>query len=142
MARSRNSNRNSNRKANTATDTLIGQGSEVTGKLNCEANLRIEGTFNGEIESQGDVTVGEYAVARSTIQAREVIIAGKVYGDIAATGKLTITATGQMYGDVTASSLIIMEGGALSGTSTMNLSDPVTEKSKEMNPRFLQTEVS
>lgn len=137
MARSRNSNRKG-----AGTDTLIGQGSEVTGKLNCEANLRIEGNFNGEIESQGDVTVGEYAVARSNIQAREVVIAGKVYGDIATLGKLTITATGQMFGDVTASSLIIMEGGTLSGTSTMNSVDPASEKSKDVNPRFLQTEVS
>ncbi len=139
MARSRNSNR---RNSSGATDTLIGQGCEVTGKLTCEANLRIEGSFNGEIESQGDITVGEYAVARSNIKAREVVIAGKVYGDIATTGKLTITPTGQMFGDVSASSLIIMEGGALSGTSTMNHLEPASEKSKDVNPRFLQPEVS
>ena len=138
MARSRR-----NGKEFTATDTLIGQGSVITGKLNCEANLRIEGKFNGQIESQGDVTVGEYAEARSNIQAKEVIIAGKVYGDIAATGKLTITPTGQMFGDVSSASLIIMEGGALSGTSTMSLpeSNPVSDKPKDASSRTLQTEV-
>ncbi|HEY2493135.1 MAG TPA: polymer-forming cytoskeletal protein [Paenibacillus sp.] len=140
MARSRKS-----RNELTATDTLIGLGSELTGTINCEANLRIEGNFNGEIASQGHVTVGEYAVARSNINAREVIIAGKVYGDIATSGKLTITATGEMFGDVTASALIIMEGGALSGTSTMNQPEPVSSvatSSKDASSRFLQPEVS
>ncbi|WP_438347575.1 bactofilin family protein [Paenibacillus sp. FA6] len=138
MARSRRSEREL-----TATDTLIGQGSEITGKLNCDANLRIEGKFNGQIESQGDVIVGEFAEARSNIQAKEVIIAGKVYGDIAASGKLTITPTGQMFGDVSSSSLIIMEGGALSGTSTMSPpeSKAVSDKSKDASSRSLQTEV-
>jgi cytoskeletal protein CcmA (bactofilin family) len=137
MARSRRSGREGS-----ATDTLIGQGSEITGKLICDANLRIEGKFNGEIESQGDVTVGEYAEARSNIQAKEVIIAGKVYGDISITGKLTITATGHMYGDVSATSLIIMEGGSLSGTSKMNPIEHASTASKGVNPHFLQTEVS
>ncbi|MNP45802.1 Polymer-forming cytoskeletal [compost metagenome] len=136
MARSRRSN-----KGSMATDTLIGQGSEITGKISCEANLRIEGKFNGEIETQGDVTVGEFAVARSNIQAREVFIAGKVYGDIATTGRLMITATGHMFGDVSAASLIIMEGGALSGTSKMISSDPVPENSTDVDSRFLRTEV-
>ncbi|MGF7046309.1 cytoskeletal protein CcmA (bactofilin family) [Paenibacillus sp. DS2015] len=140
MARLRKS-----RKALVATDTLIGQGSEITGTIQCDANLRIEGNFNGEIASQGYVTVGESAIARSNINAREVIIAGKVYGDVATTGKLTITATGEMFGDVTASALIIMEGGALSGTSTMNQPEPVptmATPSKEVSSRFLQPETN
>lgn len=140
MARSRRS-----QKEPVATDTLIGQGSEITGTLNCEANLRIDGIFNGEIVSQGHVTVGEYAIARSNISAREVIIAGKLYGDITTSGKLTITSTGEMFGDVNASALIIMEGGALSGTSTMNPPEPVPSvatSSKDASSRFLQPEVS
>ncbi|AOZ92313.1 bactofilin family protein [Paenibacillus crassostreae] len=136
MTRSRRNN-----KQNKTMDTLIGQGSEMTGKLHCESNLRIEGKFNGEIESQGEVVVGENAVARSNIQAKEVIIAGKVYGDIAAAGRLTITPTGHMFGDVSATSLIIMEGGSLSGTSTMN-STTESETSKDIDSRFLQSEVS
>ncbi|MCJ8014407.1 polymer-forming cytoskeletal protein [Paenibacillus sp. KQZ6P-2] len=102
------------------TDSLVGRGTEVEGALSCEANVRIEGTFNGIIESRACVTVGEHAVARSDIKAREVIIAGKVYGDVQAEDKLTITSTGQMYGDVlAATSLVITEGGILNGSSKM-----------------------
>ena len=76
----------------------------MEGVLQCEENLRIDGRFNGSIESQGCVTIGEEAIARSNISAREVIVAGKVYGDVTAENKLTITPTGQMYGDVYAAS--------------------------------------
>ncbi|NMO95725.1 bactofilin family protein [Paenibacillus lemnae] len=100
--------------------TLISQGSLVEGKLSCETDLRIDGQFQGDIESTAHVTIGEGAVARSTITAVEVIVAGTVYGDINAEEKLTITRTGQMYGDVAAASLIIMEGGVLNGASHMN----------------------
>lgn len=113
------------------TDSLIGRGTEVEGALSCDANVRIEGTFNGVIESRACVTVGEHAVARSDISAREVIVAGKVYGDIQAEGKLTITSTGQMFGDVlAASSLVIAEGGILNGSSKM-------EPKKDEHPQTL-----
>lgn len=108
-----------NKRPSHRTDTLIGPGSEVEGVLQCEDNLRIDGRFNGSIESQGCVTIGENAVARSSISAREVIVAGKIYGDVTAENKLTITPTGQMYGDVCANSLVIMEGGLLHGASVM-----------------------
>ncbi|MGN7491891.1 bactofilin family protein [Paenibacillus sp. SAF-054] len=102
------------------TDSLIGRGTEVEGALACEANVRVEGKFNGVIESRACVTIGEHAEARSDISAREVIIAGKVYGDVQAEGKLTITSTGQMFGDVlAAASLVIAEGGILHGASRM-----------------------
>ena len=108
-----------NKHTHSAASTLISEGSLVEGSLHCENDLRIDGGFYGTIESQGNVIIGERAVTRSNISAREVVIAGKVYGDITAAGKLIITPTGQMHGDVTASSLVIMEGGILNGASHM-----------------------
>lgn len=43
-------------------DSLIGPGSEFEGVLQSEDNLRIDGRFNGSIESQGSVTIGERIV--------------------------------------------------------------------------------
>lgn len=129
MARSKKNN-----KSGRSTDTLIGQGAEMEGTLLSESNLRIEGNFSGSIETKGQVIVGESAVAKSHIKATEIVIAGKVYGDISTSGRLTITPTGQMFGDVHASSLIIMEGGVLNGISTMEQKEPAasSERSKLM----------
>ncbi|MGG3281754.1 bactofilin family protein [Paenibacillus solani] len=125
--------KNKHKRASQRTDTLIGPGSEMEGVLQCEDNLRIDGRFNGSIQSHGCVTIGEEAIARSNISAREVIVAGKVYGDVTAESKLTITPTGQMYGDVYAGSLIVMEGGLLNGASRMEEQNPsqATTESKE-----------
>ncbi|WP_213652250.1 polymer-forming cytoskeletal protein [Paenibacillus sp. J23TS9] len=124
------------------TDSLIGRGTEVEGALACEANVRIEGKFNGVIESRACVTIGEHAVARSDISAREVVIAGKVYGDVQAEGKLTITPTGQMFGDVlAASSLVIAEGGILNGSSKMEpKKDEQAEALPAVDVHLLETE--
>lgn len=131
------------RNATLATDTLIGQGTEIEGTLACEANLRIEGKFSGVIESKGSVIVGERAVALSHISAREVTIAGKVYGDVNTEGKLTITSTGQMYGDVLgAASLVITEGGILHGSSRMQPKDAEQDEDQKAvsESRYLEPE--
>lgn len=116
------------------TDTLIGEGSTFEGRIRSEASLRVEGHVNGDIECEGDVTIGENGEARSNITARNVTIAGKVYGNVTTKGLLTITATGQLYGNTMSQSLVIAEGGVFQGQSKMN-SDKVNaeeaDKGKE-----------
>jgi len=102
-----------------ATDTLIGLGTHIEGKLICEANLRIEGEHSGDIECLGDVIIGENGMARSNITARDITIAGKVYGEVTAKGRLTITATGQLTGSISAQGIIVQDGGMLNGTCHM-----------------------
>ncbi|MGG1879955.1 polymer-forming cytoskeletal protein [Paenibacillus cisolokensis] len=115
-------------------ETLVGPGTEMEGSLQSNADLRIDGSFKGTIESQGSVTIGESAVARSNITANEVIVAGMVYGDIAAETKLTITPTGKMFGNVVASSLIVMEGGQLNGVSRMeDQTNSAAQESSELS---------
>ncbi|WP_314590572.1 polymer-forming cytoskeletal protein [Paenibacillus terrigena] len=106
------------------TDTLIGQGTTMDGHLTCQTNLRIEGHFQGEIEASGTVTIGEQGVATANIQARELMIAGKVYGDVTTKGKLIITSKGQFHGNYHGSSIIIHEGGIFSGESRMEKLEP------------------
>lgn len=102
------------------TDTLIGEGTVFEGKIKSEASIRIEGRLEGDIECGGDVTVGEKGSARSHIRARHVIVAGSVTGNVSASGKLTIKATGQLYGNLSAQELSIEPGGIFQGTSKMD----------------------
>lgn len=117
------------------TDTLIGQGSSAEGKLKCEANLRIEGRFQGEIECVGQVVVGETGETRSNIKGAEIIVAGKVVGDIMSHGRLTITDSGQVDGNVHVATLVIVEGGQLNGSSHMEKTSPAVLPVKEKSPK-------
>lgn len=102
------------------TDTLIGEGTVYEGKIKSEAGIRIEGQLSGEIDSKGDVVVGEKGSVKSNVAARDVVIAGSVTGNVTAKGKLTIRATGRLFGNVSAASFVIDDGGVFQGTSKMN----------------------
>lgn len=110
-----------------STDSLIGHGGSLEGKVQCNTNLRIEGNFSGEIQCSGTVTIGEQGTAHSSIRAQEVIIAGKVYGDVTADRRLTMTGTGQLHGNILAGALIITEGSVLNGSIGM-AEQPAPEK--------------
>lgn len=102
-----------------STDSLIGHGDSLEGKVQCDTNLRIEGHFSGEIHCQGTVTIGEQGTVHSSIKAQDIIIAGKVFGSVTADHKLTITETGQLHGDIMAGILNIMEGSVLNCSVAM-----------------------
>ena len=89
-------NKKADRMDPNTTDTLIGEGSLFEGKIKSQASIRVEGQIVGDIECEGDVTIGENGVARSNIKARNVVLAGKVYGNLQAKGMLTIRASGPM----------------------------------------------
>lgn len=107
-----------------ATDTLVGEDTIIEGKMISQAGIRVEGQVIGDIESEGDITVGEGAVLKSNIVAREATIAGTVHGNVTSKGKLIITSTGQLIGAIDVGSLTVMEGGVFQGTSRMELRPP------------------
>ncbi|MFX3632181.1 MAG: polymer-forming cytoskeletal protein [Candidatus Pristimantibacillus sp.] len=101
------------------TDTLIGQGTHIEGKMICEACLRIEGEYSGDIDCMGDIIIGESGIARCNITAKDITVAGTVLGEITTKGRLTVTATGQVTGNVNAHTLIIHDGGMINGNFQM-----------------------
>jgi len=105
------------------TDTLIGEGTTFEGKISSQAGIRVEGQMIGNIECEGDITVGENGIARSDIRSRNLVIAGQVIGNVAAAGKLIIKATGKLHGNLSAQELSIESGGIFHGTSSMNLKE-------------------
>ncbi|MFE4713036.1 polymer-forming cytoskeletal protein [Paenibacillus sp. NPDC056722] len=118
-----------------STDSLIGHGGTLEGKVHCDTNLRIEGTFSGEIECSGTVTVGEQGTVRSSITAEEIIIAGKVYGDVTANRRLIMTGSGQLHGNISAATLNIMEGSLLNGSVDMKQPAPESAGGQEQQAK-------
>ncbi|MCZ8524032.1 MULTISPECIES: bactofilin family protein [Paenibacillus] len=108
-----------NLRAGTAV-TLIGEGCEIEGVLRSEADLRIEGEFNGVLQAAGEVAIGERGRVRSTdLKARDVVIAGRLEGRVEAEGRVRITSTGKLIGTVRASVLMIEQGAVFQGQSEM-----------------------
>ncbi len=99
--------------------SVLGPGINWQGNLRGSGGVRIEGTFEGEIQIRGLVVVGETGrVTCENLQANTVIVAGAVRGNILAE-KLEIRSTGRVWGDVTVVAFATEEGAFLRGSVRM-----------------------
>ena len=94
----------------------LGKSVVLKGHLSASEDLTIEGRIEGTITVQGHtLTVGHQAQIEAHILARVVRIRGTVHGDVTATDKVEILATGSLDGDVVAPRIAIAEGACFRG---------------------------
>lgn len=99
--------------------SVLGAGIIWRGSLNGKGGVRVEGTFEGEINLNGLLVVGETGrITCENVQANTVIVAGAIKGNITAE-KLEIRSTGHVWGDVTIVAFSTEEGAFLRGNITM-----------------------
>jgi len=83
-------------------------------------NLRINGKFEGSLNTKGSLTVGESAQVEANIIGEDVKICGKVSGNVTVTNKLSISRTAHLIGDIRTPSLSIDEGAVFEGKCQMD----------------------
>jgi len=110
----------------TQADTIIGADVNVKGNLKNKGSIQINGTVEGEIRSEEDITVGESASVVGPVVAKNILISGKVNGTVEATEKIEIDPTGDVQGDIKTKTLIIREGANFNGTTSMSGGDHKT----------------
>ena len=94
----------------------IGKGLVVKGEITGTESLFIDGKVEGTIALPGNrVTIGRNGQVASSIAAREIVILGKVRGNITATDRVDIRAEGALTGDVTAARISIEDGAYFKG---------------------------
>lgn len=82
-------------------------------------NLRINGTFEGKLDTRGQLTIGENAKVRANIHGDNVVIAGKVVGNIVASQSLAVISPASIEGDISTPRLSVGEGSLIEGRITM-----------------------
>ena len=100
-------------------ENVIGPTATFVGELKCDGGVRIDGVFQGSLETMGNVIVGEAAKVVADLVGRNISISGAVKGNITAAGRLEILSTGLVWGDIQVASFLIDEGGVFSGKSQM-----------------------
>lgn len=100
-----------------AVHTLLGKGTLWKGEVHMDAaNLRVEGTLEGTIHSDGEVTIAPTGLVKGTIHAKHLIVTGRIEGVFKVEGCLEIHGTGCVEGEVEVGTLVVDEGGTLQGT--------------------------
>jgi cytoskeletal protein CcmA (bactofilin family) len=94
----------------------IGKSLVIKGELSGSEALYIDGRVEGSINLAGNrVTVGRNGVVAANIQAREIVVMGKVRGNLMATDRVDIRGEGSLTGDVVAQRISIEDGAYFKG---------------------------
>ncbi len=99
---------------------MVGKNVKIRGDLKFQKLLRIDGFFQGNLISKGDVIIGESGESHSNISGiREMLIDGKHVGNIVAE-LVIIRETGLVFGNITAKWIEINAGATVVGIVNIN----------------------
>lgn len=99
---------------------FIGKGVAVKGVMTYSGTVRIDGTLDGEINTDGGLIVGAEAVITAKITAGAVACKGTITGDIHAGQLITLLAPAVIQGSLKTPVLSIEEGVCMNGTLEMS----------------------
>ena len=94
----------------------IGKSLVIKGEVTGSESLFVDGKIEGAINLPGNrVTVGRNGQVAANITAREVVVLGKVRGNISASDRVDIRSEGSLTGDVAAARIAIEDGAYFKG---------------------------
>jgi len=100
----------------TADQATIGKSLVIKGEVTGSESLYIDGRVEGSINLSGNrVTVGRNGVVSANINAREIVVLGKVRGNLTASDRVDIRSDGSLTGDVIAARISIEDGAFFKG---------------------------
>lgn len=101
--------------------TTIGQDAEFKGQLRFEKGLQLLGKMEGEIESSGQLVIGEGALLAGDAKAGSIRLDGHVKGNLTAETKVQLSASAKLEGDLQTARLEVAEGAVLVGRCTIGV---------------------
>jgi cytoskeletal protein CcmA (bactofilin family) len=102
--------------AASAEQATIGKSLFIKGEITGSESLFVDGKVEGTINLSGNrVTVGRNGQVAANITAREIVVLGKVRGNVSATDRVDIRAEGSLSGDVSAARISIEDGAFFKG---------------------------
>ena len=117
--------------------SFLGPSLEIKGKVSGEEDLQIDGKVEGPIAIQGQKLIaGRSAQLHSEISAREVVVYGKVQGNVRAQDRVEIKKDGSVVGDITTARISIEDGAYFKGRIEIERSKAgvVEESETELTP--------
>jgi cytoskeletal protein CcmA (bactofilin family) len=110
---------------------------EIKGSIKFQKELLIDGKVEGEINSEGVLTIGENADIRGEIKAKSIVVYGKVQGNITVAERCELKSKCTLQGDLKAARLMIEEGATFIGKSEVT-SGTIPAKSTSARPEIVR----
>jgi cytoskeletal protein CcmA (bactofilin family) len=99
--------------------TVIGPDATFKGEMIFEKGLRLQGKFEGKINSSGRLHIAREAKLQGDVEAGAIIIEGEVKGNLSATDRIELKQSARYEGDLSAAKLVVDEGAVFSGHVTV-----------------------
>jgi len=100
--------------------SLLGTGTRYEGKLFFEGRVRIDGNFEGEVQSDGILILGPEATVKGVIRVHTLIVQGAaIEADIHATELVELHAPAHVRGDIRTRALFMDKGVVFDGSCVM-----------------------
>src|SRR5215831_8055506 len=116
----------------------IGRSLTIKGEISGGESLYIDGRIEGTINIPDHrVTVGRNGSVKADVNAREVVIMGKVHGNVICSDRLDIRSEGSVTGDVVVQRISVEDGAILKGSVQVQASN---EKGKQPQHQSKQME--
>jgi cytoskeletal protein CcmA (bactofilin family) len=109
--------------------TLISKGCVVQGYIKANVLVRIDGNVKGDILTEG-LIIGETGFIEGNIETKEIIVFGKIHGNIKA-DSIEIKSSGKIYGEINTNNLQIEKGAVYNGVLSM---EPVKQLNSQKAP--------
>ena len=117
---------------------LIGVGTEITGDVNSNGDIRIDGVLTGNLYTKGKVVIGESGKVKGEVNCKNSDVEGLIEGKINVLELLSLKTSAKIIGDINTSRLAIEPGSKFTGNC--NMSDEVAKKDIKKEPQLSQEE--
>lgn len=98
---------------------FLGPGCTFEGRVVFDEMMRIDGIFNGDILSNDTLVIGETACVHAELEVDELVVSGRVKGDVRARKRVEIRSPAVVNGNITAPSVSIEDGVIFNGQVEM-----------------------
>jgi cytoskeletal protein CcmA (bactofilin family) len=105
--------------------TTIGADAVFKGELRFEKGVRLLGSFEGEIDSKGELVIAQGAKLTGEVKAETISIDGDVRGNLSASSKVQLSSSAKLEGDVETARLEVADGAILVGRVTVGMNGQV-----------------
>jgi cytoskeletal protein CcmA (bactofilin family) len=95
--------------------SVIGSGMQVTGNIETDGAVRVDGSIKGDVRAGKAVVIGKGGHVEGNIFTQDAVLSGRISGSVVAESRLEVQATAVILGDIQARRMQLEEGAGLEG---------------------------
>ena len=114
--------------------SLIGKNIKVVGEITGSSDLTVDGRVEGKIRISKLLTIGPAGDVVAEIHGENVIVIGRVNGNVSADQKVILKPTAMVTGNIACQSFVVNEGASFEGNIHMKQAEKKAEPAAPSAP--------